>query len=129
MNKCFLPMLLFCVACCLGTGQAMASPTAARGPLVYVQPGFTDTVPATPAATKTYHYKVFKCVDGTYGYDIYTSSKKLIHQPIIPGQPGNKGFARENAAAKVAGLVISKLLQNIFPPTVSTAELKQLGVW
>ncbi len=121
-------MLLVCVAFCLGTGHVMAFPAAATGPLAYVQPGFTDTVPAVPIATKSYHYKVFTNADGSYGYDIYTSSKKFIHQPIIPGQAGNKGFARENDAAKVAGLVISKLQQNIFPPAVSTAELKQLGV-
>jgi uncharacterized protein DUF4907 len=45
--------------------------------------------------------------DGSFGYDIYTNSKKLIHQAIIPGQPGNKGFARENAAAKANDSLIS----------------------
>lgn len=122
-------MLLICVACCLGTGQAMASPAAAIGPLAYMAPGLTDTVPATPAATKSYHYKVFTSANGTYGYDIFTGPRKLIHQATIPGQPGNKGFTRKNSAGKVATLVMSKLQKNIFPPTVSTAELKQLGVW
>lgn len=79
-----------------------------------------------PAAVKTYHYKVFARPDGAYGYDIFTGTKKLIRQETIPGQPGNRGFASQSKAAKVAGLVISKLQQNIFPPTVTTAELKQL---
>ena len=79
-----------------------------------------------PAAAKTYRYKVFAKPDGTYGYDIFSGAKKLIHQETIPGQPGNRGFVLQSSAAKVAGLVISKLQQNIFPPAVTTAELKQL---
>jgi len=121
-------MLLFSVAACLGTSHAMASCTITTGTLDYVELRLTDTVPAMAAASRNYHYKIFKNADSTYGYDIYAGSKKLIHQPIIPGQPGNKGFVRENAAAKVAGLVISKLQQNIFPPAVSTTELRELRV-
>lgn len=121
-------MLLFCMVSCLGAVRGMAIPVAAGFPIVNVQQGLTDTIPAAPAATKSYHYKVFTSADGTYGYDIFTGSKKLIHQATVPGQPGNKGFTRENSAAKVAALVISKLQQNIFPPAVTTAELKELGI-
>jgi hypothetical protein len=83
-----------------------------------------DSIPPAGA----YHYEIFARPDGAYGYDIFSGTKKLIHQPSVPGQPGNKGFAGRGAAAKVAGLIIGKLERNIFPPTVTTAELKQLHV-
>lgn len=124
-------MLLICVVACLGSArEGMATPDANSRPLVYVQRKMRDTVPApaVSATAKSYHYKIFKSADGTYGYDIFAGPKKLIHQATVPGQPGNKGFALESSAAKVATLVMSKLQQNIFPPAVSTAELKQLGV-
>lgn len=82
---------------------------------------------STPVA-KTYHYQVFKQANNSFGYDVYSGPKKMIHQETIPGQPGNTGFTTAAAATKVAGLVVSKLQKNIFPPTVSTEELKQLHV-
>jgi hypothetical protein len=82
---------------------------------------------STPVAN-IYHYQVFKQPDNSFGYDIYSGAKKIIHQPNIPGQAGNKGFTTNEAATKVAGFVVGKLQKNIFPPTVSTQELKQLHV-
>ncbi|OQP45000.1 hypothetical protein A4H97_33090 [Niastella yeongjuensis] len=82
---------------------------------------------STPVAKK-YHYQVFKQANNSFGYDIYSGPKKMIHQETVPGQTGNTGFTTAAAATKVAGLVVSKLQQNIFPPTVSTEELKQLHV-
>lgn len=82
---------------------------------------------STPVA-KTYHYLVFKQPNNSFGYDIYAGLKKVIHQENIPGQPGNNGFITKEAATKVAGFVVGKLQKNIFPPTVSTEELKQLHV-
>ena len=82
---------------------------------------------STPAV-KTYHFQVFKQANNSFGYDVYSGPKKMIHQETIPGQPGNTGFTTAAAANKVAGLVVSKLQQNIFPPTVSTEELRQLHV-
>lgn len=84
----------------------------------------TDTTPVA----KTYHYQVFKQASNSFGYDIYSGPKKIIHQENIPGQPGNKGFTTSTSAAKVAGLVVGKLQKNVWPPVVSTEELKQLHV-
>lgn len=83
-----------------------------------------DSIPAAP----TYHFQVFKQSNNSFGYDVYAGPKKMIHQETIPGYPGNLGFTTGAAASKVAGLVIRKLQKNIFPPTVSTEELKQLHV-
>lgn len=107
-----------CLITCIGAYSTLAQPVAATA----------SVTNSAPSADTTYHYKVFARPDSTYGYDIFKYGKKLIHQETIPGRPGNKGFTREQDAAKVAGLVISKLQQNIFPPAVTTAELKQLGV-
>ena len=43
---------------------------------------------------------------GTFGYDILDHKKKMIHQPSVPGMPGNKGFAKKADAEKVAKLVM-----------------------
>lgn len=84
----------------------------------------TDTTPVA----KTYHYQVFKQANNSFGYDIYSGPKKIIHQENIPGQPGNNGFTTSAAATKVAGLVVSKLQKKVWPPVVSTEELKQLHI-
>jgi hypothetical protein len=119
--------LLATAVVCMTTGALATTIEAKPVSLMALPARAIMAVPdSIPAAAKTYHYKVFAKPDGTYGYDIFTGAKKLIHQETIPGQPGNKGFARESSAVKVAGLIISKLQQNIFPPTVTTAELKQL---
>jgi hypothetical protein len=82
---------------------------------------------STPIAKK-YHYQLFVRPDGAFGYDVFSGNKKFIHQETIPGIPGNKGFTSEKDATKVAALVVNKLQQNIFPPTITTEELKQLHV-
>jgi hypothetical protein len=85
------------------------------------------TTHSTPASG-VYHYEVFSRPDGSFGYDIFSGSKKMIHQDCIPGQPGNKGFTTKESAGKVAALVVSKIQHGIFPPTITTEELKQLRV-
>jgi len=64
----------------------------------------------------------------TFGYDIYVFGSVLIHQPSRPGLPGNKGFATEEDAIKIAELVIQKIRNNQMPPTVTIEELIKLGV-
>ncbi len=63
-----------------------------------------------------------------FGYDILIGEKLYIHQPNVPAVPGNNGFETEEAAQKVAELVIYKVRNNIMPPTVNIEELDSLGV-
>jgi len=66
--------------------------------------------------------------NNTFGYDICVYGSVIIHQPSRPGLPGNAGFATEEAAKKVAELVIKKIRNNEMPPTVTIEELRELGV-
>ncbi len=72
--------------------------------------------------------KVIPSVNDTFGYDILVSGRPVIHQPSIPGLPGNEGFKTKEYARKVADLVVKKLRNNEMPPTVSVEEMKKLGV-
>jgi hypothetical protein len=119
MKKLLLLLLVMGVITCAWTNP-VKTPT----------PLSVDTVsPAdsTPAA-KTYHYQLFTRPDGAFGYDVFSGNKKIIHQETVPGVPGNKGFTSKKDAIKVAELLVSKLQKNIFPPTITTEELKQLHV-
>ncbi|MBG9374777.1 DUF4907 domain-containing protein [Panacibacter sp. DH6] len=80
-----------------------------------------------PAAKPAYTYKIITA-NGTYGYDIYANKKMLVHQPSVPGMPGNKGFALRKDAVAVAKLVIKKLEQGVMPPTTLKQELEELKV-
>lgn len=113
--------LLPALACFCIIGSVRANPVFSCRPL------HITAADSTPVKNN-YHYQVITLAGGAFGYDVFQGSKKLIHQDCIPGVPGNKAFATREQAGKVATLVISKLQQNIFPPTVSTEELKQLRV-
>ena len=51
-----------------------------------------------------------------------------IHQPSIPGMPGNDGFKTKADAEKVAQLVIKKIKKGEMPPTVTVEEMKKMKV-
>jgi len=116
--KKLLPLLLAMgvIAC------AWTNPVKTQTPVRAMS--FTDSTPTA----KKYHYQLFTRSDGAFGYDVFSGNKKYIHQESIPGIPGNKGFTSKKDATKVAALVVNKLQQNIFPPTITTEELKQLHV-
>lgn len=63
-----------------------------------------------------------------YGYDIFVNGRLRIHQPTIPGQPGNSGFKTKSDAKKVALFVMDKINKGIMPPTITQEELKNLGI-
>ena len=69
-------------------------------------------------------YVTFQNADGTFGYDILSAGKLLIHQPNIPALPGNAGFYNEDDAVKTANLVIQKINAGIMPPSVTEAEIQ-----
>ncbi len=73
-------------------------------------------------------FKTFKNADNTFGYDIFNSGKKLIHQATIPGRSGTAGFRTEKDAEKVANMAIDKMKKGIMPPTIDEKELKNAGI-
>ncbi len=66
--------------------------------------------------------------NGSFGFDIYKNAGLFIHQPNIPAVDGNRGFSTAAHARKVATLVVYKIQNNIFPPSLSVQELDSLGV-
>ncbi len=64
--------------------------------------------------------------DSTYGYDILMDGRILIHQPHIPALPGNRGFASEEDARRVAEFVVRRMRKNVFPPSVTRDEVDSL---
>ena len=44
-----------------------------------------------------------------WGYNIIAGQKILIHQPIIPGKSGNKGFETQQLAATAAQDMIAEI--------------------
>ncbi len=90
---------------------------------------------AVPGQEKTNPYKdadisirIIPSVNKTYGYDILLYKRPLVHQPSIPGLPGNEGFTTEERARTVAEFVVKKIRNNEMPPTVSIDDLNKLGV-
>lgn len=73
-------------------------------------------------------YKITKSETTGYGYAIMMDNRLFIDQPTIPGQPGNKGFQTKEKAVKVAKLVIYKIKNNQFPPSIAREELDSLNV-
>ena len=71
---------------------------------------------------------VIDAPNGTFGYDILSDGKLLIHQPNIPGLPGNEGCRTREDAEKLAALVMDKIRKGEMPPTVSNEELRVLGL-
>lgn len=71
-------------------------------------------------------FKIIPAANYTWGYDIYLENELTIHQPTIPGLPGNEGFKTKEAAQKVAELVVEKMKKGEMPPTVTEEELKKL---
>lgn len=86
------------------------------------------TATTSPKQVSDLHYQIILSEGNTYGYDIVSQNRKIIHQPSKPGLPGNRGFERKTDAQKVAGLVMHKISLNQMPPTVSKHELDSLRV-
>jgi hypothetical protein len=87
----------------------------------------TDILPPSLNTEVAFSYKIFAAVNNTWGYDIFSSNKLTIHQPTIPGKPGNEGFKTKVAAQKVAELVVEKMKRGEMPPTITEEELKELN--
>jgi hypothetical protein len=72
--------------------------------------------------------KVISAANNTYGYDIFLYGRLFVHQPNIPGLPGNNGFPTKEGAQKVAEFVAKKIRNNEIPPTVTIDDLNHIGV-
>ncbi|HMT28491.1 MAG TPA: DUF4907 domain-containing protein, partial [Bacteroidia bacterium] len=53
-----------------------------------------------------------------WGYDIMVDGKIYIHQPNVPAIMGNNGFSSEEKAQRTGEFIISKLKNNVIPPSV-----------
>jgi hypothetical protein len=73
-------------------------------------------------------YTVINTLNDTYGYDVFSNGRLMIHQKSIPAMPGNEGFKTKADAEKVAQLVIEKIKKSEMPPTVTVEEMQKLKV-
>jgi hypothetical protein len=62
-----------------------------------------------------------------WGYDILSYNKTIVHQPFIPGFPGNNGFSNEQQARTAAQFVIENI-KSSGDPALSRQQLQQIGV-
>ena len=81
-----------------------------------------------PYANAQITIKIIPSVKKTFGYDILLQGKPLVHQPNIPGLPGNEGFTTKERARKVAEFVVKKIRNNEMPPMVTIDNLNNMGV-
>ncbi len=109
--------LLFLSIACLSSAQN-GKPAASR----------TETkFPEASAFEKSkLTYKIINAPNKTFGYDIFSDGKLLIHQPSVPGMSGNEGFKTQQSTEKVAQLVITKIKNGQMPPTVTVEEMQNL---
>ena len=88
--------------------------------------------PAAPPPPKTpqnWTVQIIAAPNNTFGYDVFADGNILIHQPQVPALPGNEGFKTREQAQRVGDFVIQKLKKGEMPPTVTTEEMKELGVF
>ncbi len=81
---------------------------------------------ANPYADSLVEAKLYQNEDETWGYDIMIDGNIYVHQPTKPAVGGNTGFATEVEAQSVADLVISKIKNNILPPSITPSEVTEL---
>ena len=81
-----------------------------------------------PYANAEITIKIIPSANNTFGYDILLYGRPLVHQPNIPGLPGNEGFTTKERAQTVAEFVVKKIRNNEMPPTVAIEDLNTMGV-
>ena len=90
--------------------------------------GVTKSTGGETHKNASYTYTIIPATNKTWCYDIYVDKRLFIHQPSVPGLPGNEGFKTKTDAEKVAKLVIGKIKKGEMPPSVTLEELKKLKV-
>ena len=81
-----------------------------------------------PYANAELTIKIIPSANNTFGYDILLYGRPFVHQPCIPGLPGNEGFTTKERAESVAEFVVKKIRNNEMPPTVTIEDLNTMGV-
>jgi hypothetical protein len=81
-----------------------------------------------PYANAEITIKIIRATNKTFGYDILLYGRPLVHQPSIPGLPGNDGFVSKERARTVAEFMVKKIRRNEMPPTVTIEDLNDMGV-
>jgi hypothetical protein len=81
-----------------------------------------------PYANAEIAIKIIPSANKTFGYDILLYGRPLVHQPTIPGLPGNEGFATKKRAQTVAEFVVKKIRNNEMPSTVTIDDLNNIRV-
>jgi len=81
-----------------------------------------------PYAEAEITIKIIPAANKTFGYNILVHGRPLVHQPTIPGLPGNEGFTAKESAQTVAEFVVKKIRNNLMPPTVTIEDLNNMGV-
>jgi hypothetical protein len=92
-------------------------------PYTGIKPAVYDSIPSIRV-----NYKIITNTDHSYGYDVFINGILRIHQPVIPGMPGKRGFPRRGDAKKVACLAIKKVRNGFMPPTIAKRELDSLRI-
>ena len=110
-------LMLFIVACHTGTSLSTGSTSTQE---VKQQ--------ENPYAKAEITTRIIPSPNNTFGYDILLYGKPLVHQPTIPGLPGNEGFTTKERAQTVADFVVKKIRKNEMPPTVTLEDLNAMDV-
>ena len=111
--------VFFISACIPGTSQILPDEASGKQEVKQLQ---------NPYANAQISTRIIPSVNNTFGYDILVNGKPLVHQPNIPGLPGNDGFTTKERARKVAEFVVKKIRKNEMPPTVTIEDLNNMGV-
>jgi hypothetical protein len=92
----------------------------------------SPVVPKSPTVethkNAIYSYTIIPSVNNTWGYDIFRQKSLFIHQPSVPGLPGNEGFKTKADTKKAARLVIGKIKKGEMPPSVTVEEMKKIKI-
>ena len=93
-----------------------------------IQPGLGSGMAKNPYEKAEIIIKIFPAAENTFGYDILVDGRPFIHQPHVPSLQGNSGFATKEKALKTAQFMVKKIRNNNVPPSVTTEDLKKMGV-
>jgi hypothetical protein len=104
-------LMFFIVACQTGTILSKVSPATQE---VKQQENLYANADITT--------RIMPSANNTFGYDILLYGRPLVHQPTIPGLPGNEGFTTQERAQTVADFMVKKIRENKMPSTVTMED-------